>query len=119
MWIYDEITCAPTGSDGKCRGNTVTWPTLTAFTENVVRSMSAAGVERWFFFSTNPAPDPWASVPNATYLANERNELTPIGVAWLQATAVAVDAKWASRLTHTETSAGSAPAANPVLETGL
>ncbi len=98
MWIYRDVACRTQSGRQQCQGTQTAWDALSLYTEQLVSSMSAAGVERWFFFSTNPAPDPWASVPNATFLADEAGRLTPAGQAWLAATPSAREMGWATKV---------------------
>ncbi|HEV2123478.1 MAG TPA: glycosyl hydrolase, partial [Chloroflexota bacterium] len=105
MWIYHELQCReatpeerarhaqgqPATNSGdlasqqiRCRGERAAWPDVTAYVVEMVEMMMQAGVARWFLFSANPAPDPWAEVPNATYLMDAENRLTPLGEAWVK-----------------------------------
>ncbi len=95
LWIYSDLQCAQAAAGGLCNGSRVEWDALSAFTTRVVQTMSAAGVERWFFFSTNPTVDSWASAPNATFLADERNQLTAPGQAWVNARPLDTQRDWA------------------------
>ncbi len=100
LWVYSDLRCEPSQSGSKCRGSVVDWTRLSVYASQIVRMMGAAGVERWFFFSTNPTLDPWAAVPNATYLADEQNRLTPLGQAWLNAQPGPKQEGWAEAVTR-------------------
>lgn len=76
IWGYREIN---QGVDALFRGSNYAWPEVTAYLQEMIPWLEAEGVDRWFLFGTNPAPDPWAGVANALYLLDEAGRPTPAG----------------------------------------
>ncbi len=76
IWAYKDIY---QGSDSLFRGNVYAWPEVTAYLADLIPWLEAQGVGRWFLFGTNPAPDPWAGVPNALYLLDNGGQPTEAG----------------------------------------
>jgi len=91
MWIYHDMTCTPppaaTPSQPtplpSCRGDRPAWPEVTRHVTSLLTLARQSGVQRTFVFSSHPAPDPWAAVPNATYLLDAAHRPTPLGDAFL------------------------------------
>jgi hypothetical protein len=76
IWGYRDIF---QGSDSLYRGNSYAWPEVTAYLADLIPWLEQEGVDRWFLFGTNPAPDPWAGVANALYLLDDAGQPTEAG----------------------------------------
>jgi hypothetical protein len=64
-------------------GTILDWPKLAQHTRSLLGLLEQYRVERWYAFSSHPARDPWAAIPNATYLLDEANQPTPLLPVWL------------------------------------
>lgn len=76
IWGYREIV---RGSDSLYRGVNYAWPEVAAYLAELVPWLEQEGVDRWFIFGTNPAPDPWAGAANALYLLDDSGQPTEAG----------------------------------------
>ena len=76
IWGYKDIYQGP---DSLFRGTVYAWPEVTAYLSDLIPWLESQGVDRWFLFGTNPAPDPWAGVPNALYLLDDGGRPTAAG----------------------------------------
>ncbi len=76
VWGYREIVKGP---DSLYRGVNYAWPEVATYLADLVPWLERQGVDRWFLFGTNPAPDPWAGVANALYLLDDAGRPTEAG----------------------------------------
>ncbi len=76
IWGYRDIVKGP---DSLYRGTNYAWGEVTAFLSDLIPWLEQEGVDRWFLFGTNPAPDPWAGVANALYLLDDAGQPTEAG----------------------------------------
>ena len=90
IWGYRDIYQGP---DGLFRGTSYAWPEIRDYLAELIPWLEREGVDRWFLFGTNPAPDPWAGVANALYLLDDAGRPTEAGRLLADGTVLAMAAR--------------------------